>query len=329
MTRLSPFALARRAALFGAAALLAATATQTAVAQDYPAREIHVICGYDAGTGADVIVRYFADKLGALAGKPTIVENKGGALTAIAAKYVAQSKPDGYTLFITAGNSTMSANSYIFKNPTYDPVKDFTPVTTLLQLPFLLATSPKLAPKNVAELTAYLKAKGDKVTYGQANSFGIAAGELYKKIAGFNGVSVAYRSTPLAFTDMNGGQIDFIFADATFGLEQAKSGNIRALATTKKLSAAPEIPTMAEAGVAGFDLIAWWAAWAPAGTPQPIVDKLAGWLNQIVAAPEAKEFMLRNGAEPFPGNAKLLAEHQVKDTALWVSLLKAANFEQQ
>ena len=121
MTRLSPFALARRAALFGAAALLAATATQTAVAQDYPAREIHVICGYDAGTGADVIVRYFADKLGALAGKPTIVENKGGALTAIAAKYVAQSKPDGYTLFITAGNSTMSANSYIFKNPTYDP----------------------------------------------------------------------------------------------------------------------------------------------------------------------------------------------------------------
>lgn len=321
--------LARRAVMAGAAALIAGLPAAPARAQEFPAREIHVICGYDAGTGADVIVRYFAEKLGALAGKPTIVENKGGALTAIAAKYVAQAKPDGYTLFITAGNSTMSANSYIFKQLSYDPVKDFTPVTTLLQLPFLLTVSPKSPAKTVAELTQFLKGKGDKVTYGQANSFGIAAAELYKSIAGFKGVSVAYRNTPSAFTDMNGGQIDFIFADAAFAIEQSKSGNVRALATTKKISAAPDLATMAEAGVTGFDLSAWWAAWLPAGAPQPVVDKLAGWLNQIVVSPEAKEFMARNGAEPFSGNAKLLIDHQATDTAKWVALLKAANYEQQ
>jgi tripartite-type tricarboxylate transporter receptor subunit TctC len=318
----------RRAAVFAAAAFLALP-LHAPVAQEFPAREIHIICGYDAGTGADVIVRYFAEKLGTLAGKPVIVENRGGALTTIAAKYVTTQRPDGYTVFITAGNSTMSANSYLFKNLTYDPVKDFTPVTTLVQLPFLLVTSPKTPVKTVGELTAYLKAKGDKATYGQANSFGIAAAELYKTIAGFKGESIAYRSTPQAFTDMNGGQFDFIFADATFGLEQARSGNIKALATTNRVSTAPEIPTMAEAGVQGFDLTAWWAAWLPAGAPQPIVDKLAGWLNQVVASAETKAFMPSKGAEPFPGNAKLLVEHQVADTAKWVALLKAAKVEQQ
>jgi tripartite-type tricarboxylate transporter receptor subunit TctC len=331
MNRSFTHTLGRRAAVLAAAALLAGAPLHQAAAQEFPARDIHIICGYDAGTGADVIVRYFASKLEAAAGKPVIVENKGGALTTIAAKYVAQAKPDGYTMFITAGNSTMSANSYIFKSLSYDPVKDFTPVTTLLQLPFLLVTSPKTPVKTVTELTAYLKAKGDKVNYGQANAFGVAAAELYKTISGFGGVSVAYRSTPLAITDMNGGQIDFIFSDATFGVEQAKAGTINALAVTssKRLSAAPEIPTMAEAGVTGFELIAWWGAWLPAGAPQPVVDKLAGWLNQIVATDESKEFMRRNGAEPFPGNAKSQMDYQVADTAKWVSVLRAAKFEQQ
>lgn len=313
-------------------AVLLATATLTAapaLADDYPSRTITAICGYAAGTGGDTLSRYFADKLHNLLGQPVVVEDKPGAQTSLAASYVAHAKPDGYTIFITAGNSTMAANPYLFKSLSYDPVKDFVPATTIAQLPFLVTVAPNSPVKSVHDLVESLKTKGEKASYGYPNSFSQAATALFTKLTGTNPLPVAYKATPTAMTEMLNGQLDFIIMDATFGAQQAKHGVIRALAVTTAQSSpvAPEYPGMAEAGVEDYDLSAWWGVWLPAKTPEPIVKKLEAVLNQIDATDETRTFLLNIGAAPMPGSSEKTSAFLTKELATWGKIIKDAGIQ--
>jgi tripartite-type tricarboxylate transporter receptor subunit TctC len=318
----------RRALLAAATMLLAVPA---AAQQDYPNRDIRVICGYAPGSGADTITRFFAERLRQLAGKPVIVDNKPGALTAIGAEALKMARPDGYTIMITAGNSTMASNPYLFKEIKYDPIKDFAPITSLMTLPFVAGVAPNSPVNSIAELTALLKQKGDKASHGYSSSFALAGAELYQSMVGTNAIRVSYKSTPELMPDLLGGQLDFIFSDATFLLGQAASGRFKPLAVTtlKRSSVAPNLPSLDEAGVKGYELSAWWGAWAPAGTPQPIIEKLAGWLNQIVASDETREALLKIGGEPLKGDAKLLAEMTPREMQRWERVIKIAKIEPQ
>ena len=311
-----------------AAALLAATPLLPAQAQDYPAREVHVICGYTAGSGADILVRFFSDQLAKRAGKPFIVENKAGALTTIAGEYVRNAKPDGYTLYITAGNSSFASAPFLVRDLRYNPATDFSPITTLGRLPFVLTVSPKSPANSVAELTNILKDKNGKGFYGTSNAFAIAASERYAKTAGFKVDQVRYKSSGDAMMDMNNqGQLDFVFIDGTFAAQQKDKLRMLAVTTGVRSQVMPEVPTMIDAGVAEFDLTAWWGAWFPPKTPQPIVDKVSGWLNQILATDEAKKFLAQSATDPWPGSPRDLAALVPKEVEKWGVLIKDANIE--
>jgi tripartite-type tricarboxylate transporter receptor subunit TctC len=324
----SPAAWSRRAML----ASIAALAAFPAAAQDYPAREIRAICNFPAGTGADVFVRYFGAKLAALAGKPVVVDNKGGALGNIGTEAGARAKPDGYTILIVPASSTMAAATHTFKKLPFDPVKDFTPVTTLARLGFVVAVDAKSPIKTLADLTAHVKAKGAKATYGVAANTGLITAELYKKVAGLQATKAQYREMGTLMNDMFAGSLDFTAGDPVWAVEQVKAGKIRALAVTSgvRMSALPDVPTMKEAGYPAFgELIAWWAVYVPAGTPEPIVKKLEAWFNQIVASEETKKFLNNLGSDPFPGNAVMLKNLLASDIQKWGEYVKLAGITPQ
>jgi len=312
-----------------ALAFLAANvaAAPPVLAQDYPQREIHLYVGFAAGSGADLLARYIASKLSEKAGKPVIVENKPGASATIGAQAAALAKPDGYTLLLT-GSSTHATAPSLFKKLAFDPVKDFTPITTVQKLAFVLMVDAKTPVNNVAELTEYLKKKG-KTSYGVSNTTSLAAGEQYKTATGLDVLRVNYKATQEGVRDLFAGLIDFMFIDAGFAMQQVNAGKMRALAVTsaERISVAPNVPTMMESGFAGFELTPWWAMYGPAGMPQPIVDKLAGWLNEIMASEETRKFFASTGAEPFLGNAKVLADFQVKEIEKWGRIFRAAHVE--
>jgi tripartite-type tricarboxylate transporter receptor subunit TctC len=317
-----------RAALLGVLICLSAAPVR---AQSYPSRPITVVTGYAAGTGGDVLIRFFAERLRPLAGQPIVVENKPGALTNIAAEFVARARPDGYTLFIAAGSSTFAANPHLFKNLPYDPIKDFTPVTTLFTLPFFAAVSPTSPAHSMRELTEIMRAKGTNGSYGYGATFSQAAAELYKKLEHLQTIGVAYKAAPTSVTDLLAGQIDFMFVDPTLGLQQASQGQLRLLAVTtaERTPAAPDVPGMRESGLAGFDLDGWFGAWLPAHAPPEIVSTLEAWLNRIVAAEDTRQFLLKAGCAPFPGNAKVVADLVPRDLEAWRVLIRDAHIEPQ
>jgi tripartite-type tricarboxylate transporter receptor subunit TctC len=323
--------LSRRTLLAGAAAPLVLTRT-SAFAQDaWPAKEIHVICGYAPGTGADILVRYFSEKLRKFTNKPMLVENKPGAGTSIASEYVSRAKPDGYTLFINPGNG-LAGNPYLYKNLSHDVLKDFAPVTTLVKLPFCLAVAPNSPAKNMKEFLALIKEKGDKASYGYPNNLSLAAGELLNERMGLKAVAVAYKSTPEAMNDMTNGLIDYLFSDATFGLAQDKGGKMRMLAFTSNTRSGldPNLPTIQESGVPNYHLEAWWGAWFPAKTPGTIVDQCSKWLNEILLDPETKEFLAKSApADPFPGTPESTYEYLKQDIPRWAELYKLAKIQPQ
>jgi tripartite-type tricarboxylate transporter receptor subunit TctC len=317
--------------LFAAFCAIAIFSFVPASAQEYPAKEIHIICAFPPGTGADALVRFFADQLKKKTDRPILVENKPGAGTSIATEYVVRSKPDGYTLLINPGVD-LASNMYLYKNLPHDVLKDLSPVTTLVKLPFVLAVSSKSPATNVKEFLALIKQKGDKSSYGAPNNVSLAAGELLKKLAGLTSVQVPYKSTPDALNDMNNGLIDFLWSDITFAISQSKQDRLRLLAVTTKdrTSLEPSLPTLQESGVPDFRLEGWWGAWFPANTPKPVVDLMSKWLNEILNDPESRERMVKIVAtDPFPGTPQSTQDYLKQDIPRWAELLKAAKIEPQ
>jgi tripartite-type tricarboxylate transporter receptor subunit TctC len=323
--------LSRRVFLAGGALAPVVITIPPLRAEDYPAREVHVICGFAPGTGADTLVRFFAEKLRVLAGKPMLVENKPGAGTVIAAEYVARAKPDGYTLFLNPGNG-MAGNVYLYKHLSHDVINDFAPITTLVKLPFVLAVAPSSPAKSVAELIALVKARGDKSSYGAPTNLARAAGELLNDRAGLKSVAVPYKSTVEAMNDLNQGFIDYVWTDATFALGLMRRGKLRVLAVTTQTRSSldPSIPTLQESGVGNFHLEAWWGAWFPARTPQAIVEQMAAWLNQIIADAETRKFFATAvPSEPFPGTPASLVAYLKDDIPRWAEAYRLSRIEPQ
>jgi tripartite-type tricarboxylate transporter receptor subunit TctC len=301
-----------------------------AMADDaYPTQPIHVVLGFAAGSGADILTRYYTQKLQDLAKQPVIVDNKPGATGNIALRAAAEAKPDGYTLLFTA-NSNMAGSRFLFKDLPFDTLKDFVPIASFAQITFVMVVSPKSPINTVADLTAYLKRKKDAL-YGYTNQTAELSTEYYKQLAGVSANPVSYKATPDAMRDIIEGQLDFMVIDGTFGAAQIRQGQLKALAVTtaQRSPSLPEVPTMQEAGIPHYEFSPWWAAYAPKGTPQPILDKLQGWILQIAALPETASFLKDNGAIPQHDTGPQADARLRAELPKWDSLVKAAGIQPQ
>jgi tripartite-type tricarboxylate transporter receptor subunit TctC len=311
------------------AAAAAVAASGGAAAQSYPSQDIRVVCAFPAGSGADVLVRFFAEKLKPLTKGTVIVENKAGAGGNIAAEYASRAKPDGHTIFVHAATA-VAANMSLFKNPPVDVGKTLQIAATINRQPFMLVVDAKSPYKTVAELIAAMKAKGDKATYATAAPNGRIMGELFKQRTGVNAVEVVYRSAPDSLNELTNGKLDFGMHDPVFSLAQQREGRLRILAVSsgERLQASPDLPTMKESGV-DMDLTGWWAAMVPTGTPQPVIEQINKWFVEIVSSPETKKFLNGFGGDPNiqpidQAQKKFLQE--IKD---WGEYVKMAKIEPQ
>lgn len=314
-----------------AIALLGMPLTGVVSAQDYPAREIRSVVNFPPGSGMDIMIRYYAVKLQQLAGKPVVVENRPGATGNIATEYLARAKPDGYTMMITPASSTLAAATALFKKLPFDPVKDVQPVTLLTKLGFVFVTRGDYPARTMGELTAALKNKPGHGAYASAANTGTVASEIYKVRAGLNTNQVMYKGTTDMLQDLTGGQVDFATFDPGSVAEQINTGKLRALAVTSstRVGSLPNVPTMQEAGFPDFDLTPWIGLVVPAGTPQPIAQKLADWHRQINAMEETKKFILQFGMDPLEGDAAAMAARLNSDIAKWAEYVRVAKIEPQ
>ena len=312
----------------GAAALLPALG-RAARAQDYPSQDIRMIVGFPAGSGADIFVRYFAEKLRPIAGRTIIVENKVGANSNVATEFVARSKPDGHVLYPFAG-TTVAASMHLFKNPPVDVGKALKVAATTSNLAFMLVVDARSPYKTVADLTAAMKQKGDKASFATAANPGRIMAAIYKNTAGLQAVEVQYRSAPDSLNEMTSGRIDYGLHDPIFALAQQREGRLRILAvsTAKRLLSQPDIPTMTESGIP-MDLSLWWGVMIPIATPKPITDKINQWFGQIVGTEETRKFLADAGADPMintPERATEMFQTAIKE---WGEYVRIAQIPQQ
>ena len=320
---------------FGAGASMVAAAVLAMVpagvqAQGYPNQHIHVICAFPPGSGADVLVRYFSEKLRAASGRNIIVENRAGAGGNIAQEYVGRAKPDGYTVFIHAG-SAIAANVSLFKTPVFPDVnKAFQMAATINRQPFMMLVDTKSPYKTVAEVTEAMKKKGDKATYGSAAPTGSVMGELYKVATGVKAVEVSYKSAPDGLNDMASGSVDYGMHDPVFALAQQREGRLRILgvSTGKRLDATPDLPTMAEQGVP-MDLTGWWGVIVPQGTPKPIIEQLNKWFVEIVGSADTKAFLNKFGGDPLIETPDQAQARLLKDVESWKKYIEVAKITPQ
>ena len=319
---------------FAAAILAAVTAgllaTGAAQAQGYPNRSITLVLPFAAGSGTDTTTRIISKHLGDALGQQFIVDNKPGANGMIAATYVARAQPDGYTLFVTT-NTTHSANPYLLKTLTYDPVKDFTAIARTGDLPFMLLINPQVPAKTVKELVAYAKANPGKLTYASGSSSSSVSGATFAKQAGIDLLHVPYKSSPPAISDVLGGRITMMFIDVLTGLPHVKNGDLRALAVTTRTrsSLVPDLPSMEEAGVPNFDITSWQGYFAPAGTPREIIVKVNAELRKIIDKPEIKAELATRGMDAFSSSPEEMEKFVKDQLVLWQRLVKDAGIEAQ
>jgi tripartite-type tricarboxylate transporter receptor subunit TctC len=309
--------------------LLAAFAAITAVpaaAQDYPSKPITLVIPFAAGSGTDNVGRIVAQKLSERLKQPIVVENRAGANGQIAAEYVKNAKPDGYTLFMTT-NTSQSANPSLYKSLRYDPIRDFTPIIRTGELPFAVAVNNELPVKSMKELIEYARANPGKISYGTPNSTSLVASETLKNQAKIDIVGVPYKSSPQALTDLIGNQIQLYVVDFGSGGQMLKANRVRAIAVTPARGSKllPDVPPVS-ATVPGFDLTSWNGVYAPAGLPKDIAVKLSNEINAVLAERDVQEKLAGAGFEVWPSkDPEEFAKYTADQLALWTRLIKAAN----
>jgi tripartite-type tricarboxylate transporter receptor subunit TctC len=299
-------------------------------AQDYPSKEIHVICAFPAGSGADILVRHFANELGKLVSKPVIVENKPGAAGNIAAEHVVRSTPDGHTIYMHTGSAT-AANMHLLKNPPFDAAKAFQVAATINKQAFMVMVPTNSPYKNLRELTAAMKEKGEKASWAQSNTSGKVIGTLYNQAMGLKANEVSFRSAADSLNEFASGALDYGVIDPQFGLSQVRAGRLRALAVSspERIKALPDVPTMAEQGIPNVKMTNWFAVLVPAATPKPIVTKINELMKTILSTAESEKFINQYGGDPYistPEEGQALLEQQIKE---WGEFVRAANIPQQ
>ncbi|WP_179283387.1 tripartite tricarboxylate transporter substrate binding protein [Bordetella genomosp. 9] len=320
-----------KAALVGCS-LLAASAAVTAQAQSsaadkYPDHPIKLVVGYAPGGGNDVAARLLAKELAKIIHGNIVVENRPGAGTNIGASYVARSAPDGYTLSLSS--TALAINVTLYKKLDYDAVKDFEPVAIFAEAPNLLLVNPKLPVKSVSDLIAYGKAHPGKLNFSSAGSGSTQhlAGELFKKIGGFDATHIPYKGSAPALTAVIGGEADFTFINIPSSKQLIESGQLRALAITsaKRFPAVPNIPTMEEAGVKGMNVATWYSIVAPAGTPQAIVDKLNKAVNQAMTEPELRQRFEDLGMAPMNESPAFFKKFLADEITRWRAIVQESH----
>ncbi|MES2842360.1 MAG: tripartite tricarboxylate transporter substrate binding protein [Pseudomonadota bacterium] len=303
-------------------------AVAMAQAQPFPSRPVTFVVPFAAGSATDQLARALGQSLTNDTGQPVVVDNKAGASGMIAASAVAKAPADGYTVLITT-NTTHWANEHLYKKLSYDPVKDFAPVAALGKGGQVMVVNPASGYKTVAEVIAEAKKSPGKLNFGSGSSSSRIAGELFQQMAGVQILHVPYKSNPNAITDLLGGQITMMFADMSTGVPQIKSEKLRALGVTasKRAPMLPNVPTIAEAGVPGYEMGYWFAAYTPAGTPPAAIQRLNELLVRATASTQAKSFFESSGSEAFTSTPDGLAKFQAAETRKWGDIIKAAGIQ--
>jgi tripartite-type tricarboxylate transporter receptor subunit TctC len=324
------FALWKRYRHAAAAAPLMLAMIATASAQaPYPNRNITLVLPFAAGSGTDTTTRLIGKELGVALGVSTVIDNKAGANGSIAASYVARSAPDGYTLFVTT-NTSHSANPFLLKNMTYDPIKDFTPIARTGDLPFMLVIHPDIPANSVAELIALAKKEPGKYSYASGSSSAIVSGATFARLAGIDLLHVPYKSSPPALTDVIAGRVSMMFIDVPTGLPHVNAKALKALAVTTKQRSAllPELPTMDDT-VKGFDITSWQGYLGPANMPKDVVVKLNAEIRKIVERPDIKSQLAERGMEAFSGTPEEFDAFLKDQLKVWEKLITEAGIEKQ
>lgn len=301
---------------------------QAVLAQEYPAKPLTFFVPFAAGSATDTLARSLGQGITAETKQNVVIDNRAGANGIIATQAFVRTAADGYTVLI-ATNTTHAANEHLYKKIPYDPVKDFTPVTTLARGGQVMVVHPRVPAKTVKEFITLAKRQPGKLTFGSGSSSSRVASELFQQMAGLKLVHVPYKSNPMAVTDLVGGHIDMMITDVVTGLPQVEAGKVRALGVSSptRLPNVPELPTIAEAGLKGYELTFWFAAYLPAKAQPAIVARLRDLFVHATKSPSAQTFFKTTGIEPWTTTAAELAIFQASESAKWARVIKAAGIQ--
>ena len=318
----------RRGFLWRLMAIVVAVPASAAIAQEYPAKPITFYVPFAAGSATDTLARSLGQGITAETRQNVVIDNRPGANGIIATQAFIRTPADGYTVLIGT-NTTHAANAHLYKKIPYDPVRDFTAITTIARGGQVMIVHPRVPAKTVKEFIALAKRQPGKLTFGSGSSSSRVASELFQQMAGLKLVHVPYKSNPMAVTDLVGGHIDMMITDVVTGLPQVQAGKVRALGVSspRRLPNVPELPTIAEAGVKGYELTFWFAAYTPARTPPAVAARLRElFINATKAAP-AEKFFKTTGIEPWTTTSAELEKFQASESAKWARVIKAAGIE--
>jgi tripartite-type tricarboxylate transporter receptor subunit TctC len=310
--------------------LLVALGASSALAQSYPAKPVRILIAQAPGSATDVISRIVGNKLSEAIGQPVIIEARPGAGGMLGTEAAARSAPDGYTLFM-ANNSTHGSNPAVYAKLPYDPVKDFAPISFVASVPYVLVVQPSMPVNSVRELIEYVKARPGKVNYASAGNGSTHqfCAELLKFTAGIDMLHVPYKGSPPGVLAVTAGEVSVMFANLTDIGGQLKGGKLKPLAVTtaQRSSHVPDLPTMEEAGVPGFEIVSWFALLAPAGTPAPIVTRLNTEINKVIARDDVRSTLGAQGLDTKQMSTDQLAAHIRSEIAKFAKIAKAANIK--
>jgi tripartite-type tricarboxylate transporter receptor subunit TctC len=304
-------------------ALAAAAIAAAAAAQPYPAKPVRFVVPYAPGGATDLLARTIGEKLAASLGQPFVVDNRPGAATIVGAQAAARSEPDGYTLLM-ATSTTLAINASLYSKLPYDPVKDFAPVSLVSVQPFVLLVNPDLPVQSVKDLVALARAKPGQLAYasGGSGSFPHLAMALLQSMTGIDAIHVPYKGSAPALTDLMGGQIAMMFDNTA--INYVKGGKLRALGVTtqKRLTVMPNVPTLSEAGVPGYELAAWQGVVTTAGTPRPVVDRLNAEIVKLLKLPDVQARLTADGGEVISSTPEQFAAYILSEIGRFAKIVK-------
>lgn len=297
-------------------------------AQSYPAKPIRFVVGFPPGGGNDIIARMVGAKMQESWGQAVVIDNKPGANSIIATEFVAKSAPDGYTLLVNATGG-MSVNPVLYTTLPYDPLKDFVPISMVGSFPLVLAVNPSVPARSVQELVAYAKANSGKLNYSAGSTAFQVATEMFKQMTGIDVRHIPYKGSAASITAVIAGDVQMTIVDTPPLVPQIKGGRVRALAVTsaKRAGAMPDLPTIAESGVPGYEMVLWIGVFAPAGTPREIADKLNAEVVRIVNLPDIREKLDGMGVDPLGNSSEQVAEWIRREIARFGPVVKAAGIK--
>lgn len=300
-----------------------------ALAQDYPAKPIKIITAFGPGTATDIAARAIGQDIAAQTGQTVVIDNKPGAEGQIAAQAAATAAPDGYTLFFTT-QTTQAINPHVYKSLAYDPVKSFAPIAGITLGAQIVMVRNDLPAKTIQEFIALAKAQPGKLSFGSGNGSSRGGAELFRIMTKIDLLGVPYKTQPQAVSDLLGGRIDIIFSDFTVGLPPVLDGRARGLAVTSKqrIPGLDQFPTVDESGVPGFEMWAWTALYAPAGTPKPIIDRLNALVRQAAKSPAYLNLLKTSHGISFVGSPEELAAFQATETKKWAEIVSTAGMKE-